>query len=55
MALDKMMDFKWGNIDMWRSEEMQLVQVGTLQGVTPTARGPPSPALNAPPRPPRSS
>jgi hypothetical protein len=28
MALDKMMDFKWGNIDLWRSEEMQLVQVG---------------------------
>jgi len=24
---DKLLDFKWGNIDLWRSEEMQLVQL----------------------------
>lgn len=28
---DKLFDFRWGNIDLFRSEEMQLVQVRGAQ------------------------
>jgi hypothetical protein len=40
MAMDKLLDFKWGNIDLWRSEEMQLVQVGHVSNVTTFRIGP---------------
>ena len=58
---DKLLDFKWGNIDLWRSEEMQLVQARgrgaarrRRQGARweLQARGPPAPP--APARPPRT-
>ena len=59
---DKLLDFKWGNIDLWRSEEMQLVQARgrgaarrRRQGARweLQARGPPAPLPRAAgPRPP---
>lgn len=48
MAMDKLLDFKWGNIDLWRSEEMQLVQVRHVSIVSRFRTGPQAEQIRVP-------